>query len=674
MARGRGHSWRSHGNTRSGRPGAQGGRPGRREGGISNGPCFHFQRGSCTYGAVCRFSHDISAVSDEDRFVQDLYYTWKRLLGFGSYQSAYKRIWHDALEILDGEDREVQQLLARDLVDEGNRGFEIVRDTLDIDGDTGEARLSIATAFLKVITHPALVDCLSIEPFVGTLYTFIGGSGGARCIAYLSKLCLLLERPDANTGLGDDPEKVFLLMLRALHELLSREQRALHNQTLPSLFDSLNQVVEKLHLDETSEARIEAMRRMLKSATQLVAAAPQHAVNTRGPVMSTFPLQVEIPGGRHDNDFLDASQIGILPTVGEVTADRSDYLPTTNFLQPHFLSSNQNRYLDTAIRLLRHDLFGPLKEDLCRMLSDLAEGVHPSKLLRDTQTRAYVYTQAQVSHLLVDDRRGIEAVVAFEPPSNIRGKKKTKKPSRQDQARWWHDSPRFAEGALACFVAADQDGRSKEVLFLVVTEKNAELAKSQKSSRLVPEDNRMPSIAARLATRTEADLQALVRLHGDMVHGVLVDLPGLIPATFTSVIENLQKMLQRGELAFRRWIVPPDVANTNNKIDLTPASTGMPPPEYARRPGFVFRLDSIAGNGADLSINPLAPQLVDLGLIEEHTGLDRGQCEGLVAALTREYALIQGPPGTGKSFLGVKLLRVLLAHKRSRNLGPILVM
>ncbi|KAK7434457.1 hypothetical protein CaCOL14_001660 [Colletotrichum acutatum] len=67
-----------------------------------------------------------------------------------------------AFEILDGEDREIQQLIGRDLVDEANRGFEVVWDTLDISRDTSTTRLSIAIAFLKVITHPVLLDSLSI--------------------------------------------------------------------------------------------------------------------------------------------------------------------------------------------------------------------------------------------------------------------------------------------------------------------------------------------------------------------------------------------------------------------------------------------------------------------------------------------------------------------------------
>ncbi|KAG4430774.1 hypothetical protein IFR05_013743 [Cadophora sp. M221] len=47
--------------------------------------------------------------------------------------------------------------------------------------------------------------------------------------------------------------------------------------------------------------------------------------------------------------------------------------------------------------------------------------------------------------------------------------------------------------------------------------------------------------------------------------------------------------------------------------------------------------------------------------VEAQTTLDRGQCEALVSALSREFVQIQGPPGTGKSYLGVNLMRVLLS-------------
>lgn len=43
------------------------------------------------------------------------------------------------------------------------------------------------------------------------------------------------------------------------------------------------------------------------------------------------------------------------------------------------------------------------------------------------------------------------------------------------------------------------------------------------------------------------------------------------------------------------------------------------------------------------------------------TNLDRGQCKVLVGALTREFTFIQGPLGTGKSYVGVSIMKVLLA-------------
>ncbi|CAF1425706.1 unnamed protein product, partial [Adineta steineri] len=44
--------------------------------------------------------------------------------------------------------------------------------------------------------------------------------------------------------------------------------------------------------------------------------------------------------------------------------------------------------------------------------------------------------------------------------------------------------------------------------------------------------------------------------------------------------------------------------------------------------------------------------------------LNPKQCEALMSALTRKVALIQGPPGTGKTYLGVRIVEMLL-HNRS---------
>ncbi|CAM9981979.1 unnamed protein product, partial [Ectocarpus sp. 13 AM-2016] len=58
----------------------------------------------------------------------------------------------------------------------------------------------------------------------------------------------------------------------------------------------------------------------------------------------------------------------------------------------------------------------------------------------------------------------------------------------------------------------------------------------------------------------------------------------------------------------------------------------------------------------------------------DHTTLDQAQLEALRAALSKEVALIQGPPGTGKTFVGAKVVRLLLTNRRmlSHWRGPIM--
>ena len=45
-------------------------------------------------------------------------------------------------------------------------------------------------------------------------------------------------------------------------------------------------------------------------------------------------------------------------------------------------------------------------------------------------------------------------------------------------------------------------------------------------------------------------------------------------------------------------------------------------------------------------------------------GLDRSQSDAIRAALTRKVAVIQGPPGTGKTYIGLKIVQVLLRNSR----------
>lgn len=650
---------------------------------------MHFQRGRCNYGERCRFSHDVTGATDAqpnpNRYVfqpttDDLddpnqYFDWKRLLRIGICGSGYSRteheeivqFWEGALDILESENRENHQFLAKDLVDDNLHGHEFILATADSDHPEGLHSISAYDEpFLKVITHPSLLNCLSVDSFVGTLYTSFGGTKGDRAIAYLRRVCRKLMKSWEDTGheIPKSPE-IMKLLLNTLYQLLSRVRRARFHDDIPALLELTRELVHKL--TETCskadidgfESRIEVMQNLITNANRSLAPPRMPEADSRraGPVQSSFPMDIQIPGGRHDNDLAEISQVQILPTHGEIVSGNSEYLPSTNFLQPHFLADPLQRYIDSMFRLLRHDIFGSAKDVLRDLLQqdDLAQNPYVS----GKDSGAHLYLGAQIQHIFINAKNELEANVSFSIPPQLRKK------SSSEQCRWWQDSSRLEEGSLVCFLTSQ--GTQQRLIFFEVTVKNASKDRTdQKKSSLVS-DRFPPSITVKLAACLEQGLTFMGQLYSEKLTGILVDFHGMIPATFTPILRNLQRIQSEGELTFRKWVLP------GRKDDED--GSNIPAPAYARKPGFVFPLTSITKVGADkVELNPSNPKSIDILKLQTQTGLDHGQCQGLIAALTREYALIQGPPGTGKSYVGVKLVQTLLDIKSKAKLGPILVM
>jgi hypothetical protein len=297
-----------------------------------------------------------------------------------------------------------------------------------------------------------------------------------------------------------------------------------------------------------------------------------------------------------------------------------------------------------------------LVDFLHQALLSFSDGAGPLNV-HDGNVRAYVYHAAAISHLSVDDKRGFESHVSFSSPYYLRQK------SASERQTWWEQSKRLEQGALMCFVCAVNSRPTP--LLLLVSDKSTN--PSQKNN-LVSGAHR-GTISAKLATPERTDLELLTRIYHHKLNRVLIDFPDLIPATFKPILENLQDMVLH-TLPFREWIIP-DLANTRD------APGTIPLPRYARGAGFVFRLDSILQDktrSLTLSATASKDDAAILDRLVAETGLDRSQAAALVIALTTEYALPQGPPSTRKSYLGVKLLQVLLACKSSAGLGPIVVM
>lgn len=676
---------------------------GRRGGGRSSGshgrrqtnnqessPCRLFQRGACSYGAGCRFSHDQNQDSSttrdthaskesetlEQTEARTAYFDWKRLLRsspslYGSGLSSLAKFWDSAADILDRNGRDWHQMLVRNLVDETS-GRQYINTTIGLDAMAEDStKSSIADNFIKVMAHPSLLDCLSVDTYVGELYHIASGVNGAAALDFVAKYCNALrcsyERTPGIRTLGNI-EASLQRASTLVGELLRRRRLAALQDGLTELFVAMDGVAHLLNTPEMASShtictdRIATLRRMVELSAARLTAATDLSNGQSGSAASTaprpsyaFPIELELPAGRHDNDHLDIGQINIYPTVDEVLSTRDDFLPSTDFRQPHFHDDPVQRYLDTHFRLLRHDTFRPFVNFLHQALLSFTDGATPLSVL-DGNVRAYTYHGATISHLLVDDRRGFESQVSFSLPHQLRQK------SASERQAWWEQSKRLGQGTMACFVCAV--GGRPTPLLLVISDKSTD---PSEKNNLVSDKHR-GTISVRLATPERKDLELLTRIYHHKINGILIDLPDLIPATFKPILENLQNMML-STLPFRTWIIP-DLASTRSPPG------AIPPPRYARSAGFTFLLDSILRDrGRSLTL-PATVSNSDASLLDRivaETGLDRGQATALVAALTTEYALLQGPPGTGKSYLGVKLLQVLLACKQSAELGPIVV-
>ncbi|PVH97235.1 hypothetical protein DM02DRAFT_533617, partial [Periconia macrospinosa] len=375
---------------------------------------------------------------------------------------------------------------------------------------------------------------------------------------------------------------------------------------------------------------------------------------------STYPRDIVMPGERHDNDKADITKINIFPTRAEIMSDAREFLPSTDPDQPHFLTSKLERQIDTHFRLLRHDTFGKLKDALGGLMKNIISD--PNQLtnprLEFGDTRTYTYSNAFVSYLMLNSRGGLQARISFLQPYSIR------RGSTMDRRKWWEESRRLEEGVLLSFICIQ--GSTVQHLFFTVAERSTE---TRNNNSLTHKDN-TATVTIKLATQDQPAVEALLELSRQKIRGVLLEFPHVLPATFVPVLENLQNMQRLSRLPFREWILP-DRADGPPGVKLD-----VPPPLYARHAGFAFPLASILNPGAStMSLHPSSsgndPFLV--AELEARTELDHGQCVALVAALTREFAFIQGPPGTGKSYLGVKLMKVLLDVKRRAHLGPIVV-
>ncbi|OBZ65530.1 NFX1-type zinc finger-containing protein 1 [Grifola frondosa] len=251
-----------------------------------------------------------------------------------------------------------------------------------------------------------------------------------------------------------------------------------------------------------------------------------------------------------------------------------------------------------------------------------------------------VYTNVNFGSVRAE-RRAITVGLQLDAPPGA-----PRDPSSKKRAEYWEHSKRLQGGNLVALVLIKP--QTLRIFLGVITSSGKDIVESSKRHE------------SRLEVRAsffdaEVELMALREEHissSKSTFAILVD-NGVMLESVRPFLERLQT-IEPTEIPFVRYI-----AQNASLVDLQ-----ILPPRYATAPRFCFKLQCLAKPGqliSDLNISqPNAVTVAHRQLLRS-SELDSSQVDALLAALTKEVALIQGPPGTGKSFTGKEILRVLFS-------------
>ena len=359
--------------------------------------------------------------------------------------------------------------------------------------------------------------------------------------------------------------------------------------------------------------------------------------------------------GDMDTDLLQWSELPLVPTGKELCGDddndgdeadghdwmsaskekpswSSSSIPTVRRHGPY---DSVTQYLDTYVRLLREDCFAALKEGIRNLLANQLD-------LRDMN----VYTNIEFVGLEVQQGsshvesggKGLSFALHIKPlRANVN----------------WRTSRNLMFGNLLCI---STDGKFDRPLWATVSSNDL---LPTKQIVLVEPCTEVPGsdIAQFITILKQSSAQATVMVESPAYyrsyHPILTSLQSADPS-FIPFQEEIVKCNSR-------VVIPPDYLSIEEEVDdpvVINASCLARSTTAARR----------------MSRVPLPDLLSVLNDPESELSVDQSQRQAIAHALTHRISVIQGPPGTGKTYIGVKLIEMLISASSLPKNSQILVL
>lgn len=601
---------------------------------------------------------------------------WSRFLSREELgQSQVTTVIEGAIKMVESGDSDIKQAVIRDLG--SDKGLRWIKNMVEADFSLKYSIVGLdfhlhCVPFLRLISHEEILSSLALEIMVGTIYNVIYGIDGQRSIQFFNKVvnCVISTKSAAMQNSQYQYKQAIMSASAALLNTISLNQ----GSTVQSGFKAITAKLSS-SLDATTEGQdgieIRSARRnvqRIKERLRMGDAIPNLQFNAAQSFpIPDFQLKVDLPGEhsmkgpRHKNDHASIERIKILPTTDEFRSTRSDFLPAkAKGFQHH--EDGVYRLLDSQFRLLREDTSGELRDAigaLVRQWDAIVDGNSASRqrALKQINAKMTVLGDVKVEQIKYERRKGVFLHVSFAQPRKLSDFNYSKR------VAWYsNDFKGLQLGSLVAIVS-----RTLETTFLLVVDRKvAGHAESEFDLSSNPE---RAGISLKLVDGTsEIDQGRIVRLAKSQGNGeaVLVEFPGMLFASFEPVLQCLQNLHKKPDIPFTNWISP--MAGT--KFQSYDGVVMVPPPLYLTK-GRHTRIDlsCITTDGFPMYHSLEDP--ITVRMLENHTSLDHGQCQGLILSLQKELALVQGPPGTGKSYVGIQIAKVLLSNQKKLSLGPI---
>ena len=326
-------------------------------------------------------------------------------------------------------------------------------------------------------------------------------------------------------------------------------------------------------------------------------------------------------------------ELGIFPDI-----QTDIHITCEPFIRPIIVKGgyeNAEHYLDVQFRLLREDFIQPLRQGIKNYLS-LRSETGARRKLADVR----VYKEVNVLNP-VCSHSGLHYRVRFDV-------------SRMRHINW-NFSKRLIFGSLLCF----SKDEFSTIYIATVADRNPDRLKE-----------------GELTVQFEVNKAAVRQIRPDEKF-LMVETSAYFEA-YRHVLDAL-KVTQERDIPFRHYIV--ECKNTiNSPRYLLTAATPMYnllPLAEIKQPAAVEKDTHYQVNSdeddqeMEVEMSPMQHALMAVNILEhcrwpspETLHLDNSQANALEAALKSEVAIIQGPPGTGKTYIGLKIVQVLLHNKK----------